>query len=147
MAISRDNVHLKDIVSYYQKRRGNTPNWNQTSSLLGKNLELMEYTENGYSFYGMNYAIECLMFSNSMLGTNIAIDLQMLNPGEPEDAMRTIWLTDVINPLQIPNVEVKYGEFVTFEPTSKDTKLYEDDRFLVGIVNAKDAIHLYFLKK
>lgn len=121
--------------------------WNRTHELLGERIGYMVYTENGRSFKEWPYVVDCLMGAESTIGVEIACLLKMWIPQcEYGKSGRKIWVTDLINPLQIPYV-TRNAANKKFESTNERMFVFEDERYLCGMTEECEDVHIYFYKK
>ena len=110
-----------------------SPLWARASEIFGDRLCYMVYTPNGYNSKEC-YVVDALVGAgtNSTMNIEIAVCLSMIIP-ECTYAKKgkKILITDVINDGQIP----------------KESFVFEDDRYICGIVEEDEAVHMYFFKK
>ena len=139
-----------DFLHYALEKGDTVPaNWKITQKLLGDRKAYMVNTKAGCAYYGHSYVVDALVGATDTLGIEVACKLQALVPVcKYAEAGRMIVITDVINPFQIPGVVGCNGSgdesrFVSGD----DLTLIEDERYLVGITEEGDAVHMYFFKK
>lgn len=130
----------------YELEKGGkvSPFWEQTQKLLGSRIGYMVYTPAGNSYNGGCHVVDCLVGATTPMGISIATKLETLIPKcIYAEVGKKILLTDVINPFQIPGIrQLATGEFY-----SDDTFIREDERYVVGVVEEGEDVHLYFFKK
>lgn len=136
---------------HYALEKGDaTPaNWRITQKLLGDRTGYMVYTKAGNAYYGYSYVVDALIGATDTLGIEVACKLQALIPVcKYAETGRMILITDVINPFLIPGVVGcnSSGDESRFVAGDNLT-LIEDERYLVGITEEGDAVHMYFFKK
>lgn len=119
--------------------------WKRTSEILGDRMGYMVYTKNGCNYYGWCHVVDCLVGSTTTLGVEVACKLKALIPNcKYSETGRKILVTDVINPYQIPDIRCTgSNNFVG----SDKVEVLEDDRYVVGITDEGEQVHLYFFKK
>ena len=124
-------------------------NWRITQKLLGDRKGYMVYTKAGCAYYGYSYVVDALIGANDTLGIEVACKLQAMIPVcKYAETGRMILITDVINPFQIPGVVGHNGSGDESNFVAGDNlTLIEDERYLVGITDEGDAVHMYFFKK
>ncbi len=106
------------------------PNWDATHELLGDKLGFMVYTPDGVSKEA--YVVDLFMGGSSLLAYRLAVLMHEMDPDTKyAEHGKKILIRDLINQRQMPN----------------DTKLYEDDRYLVGIRDSEAMIELFIYKK
>ena len=136
---------------HYAMEKGDAipANWEITQKLLGDRKGYMVYTKAGCAYYGYSYVVDALMGATNTLGIEVACKLQALVPVcKYAETGRMILITDVINPFQIPGVVYCHGSGNASNfMADDDMALFEDERYLVGITEDGDAVHMYFFKK
>lgn len=138
------------FLYYVMEHNGEVPEfWKRTREILGDRPGYMVYTEAGYSYKGWCYVVDCLIGATNTMGEEIACLLQTMIPKcKYAEVGRKILITDVINPFQIPNTDCGYvNGKEKFVATSDDMHIFEDDRYVCGIMDEGDAVHMYFFKK
>lgn len=117
--------------------------WTRTSELLGDLTGYMVYTEAGVSYYGWPYVCDALIGATSTMGVEIACQLKHAQTG------RMILVTDVLNPFAIPHIGSGYDSNgrETFVSTNPDMHVFQDDRYICGIIDEGSTVHMYFFKK
>lgn len=137
------------FLHYQMEKKEDVPViWERTREILGDRTGYMVYTEAGCSYYGWCYVVDCLVGSTSTLGVEVACKLETMIPNcKYAETGRKILVTDVINPFQIPGLNRGYVN--NAEKFVGSDKLYvlEDKRYVVGITDEGEAVHLYFFKK
>lgn len=123
--------------------------WKRTREILGDRPGYMVYTGAGRSYNEGCYVVDCLMGATYTMGVEIACLLQSMIPKcRYGEVGRKILVTDVINPFQIPYIG---GFFVNsqekFMAISDDMHIFEDERYLCGVIDEGEAVHMYFFKK
>jgi hypothetical protein len=58
---------------------------------------------------------------------------------------RKILVTDVINPFQIPYLGINSTD--NFFSRDDKMHLFEDDRYVCGVIDEGEDVHMYFFKK
>lgn len=135
---------------HYAMEKGDAipANWKITQKLLGDRKGYMVYTKAGCAYYGYCYVVDALIGATDTLGIEVACKLQALVPVcKYAETGRMILITDVINPFQIPGVVNSTSGGTSNFMASDDMTLFEDERYLVGITEDGDAVHMYFFKK
>ena len=123
--------------------------WNRTRELLGDRTAYMVYTPNGVSYYGWPYVCDALIGATSTMGIEIACQLQNMIPEcTYAETGRMILVTDVLNPFAIPHIGRGYDSngheiLVSIDPSMH---LFQDDRYICGIIDEGTAVHMYFFK-
>ena len=132
----------RNQIWHYQLENEVPSNWEHILEILGDRIEYMVYSEAGCSYYGWSYIVECLAIST--LGEELAKELEKRIPmcRYPEEGKK-ILCTDLINPFKIPGLQYadrrgKRGF------ASNEAFIIQDDKFLVGITEENEAVHLYF---
>lgn len=134
---------------HYQMEKGPVSSlWERTREILGDRIGYMVYTEAGNSYYGSSYVVDCLVGATSTLGVEVACKLRDMIPNCKYAVNgRKILITDVINPFQMPGLSRGYvNEGSSYVGTDKLFVL-EDNRYVVGITDEKEAVHMYLFKK
>ena len=134
-----------DFFNYVAEKRKNNEVvpciWERTYSILGDRIHYMVYMQEKDLNHSNNTCnvIDCLVGSISTLGLRIAGMLRALIPycKYPEIGKK-ILVSDVISPLQIPNI-------ITID--NDKSYMLQDERYIAGIVDEGETIHLYFFKK
>ena len=130
--------------SFYHYGKEVSDTWEKTREILGDRTGYMVYTEAGCAYQG-SYVVDCLMGAKSNIGIEIANTLKVLNPKcQYAQYGKKILITDVINPYQIPYITCGCGEFRT---NDEKLHLFEDERYLCGIIGEGECIRMYFYKK
>ena len=106
--------------------------WVRAREIFGDRLGYMVYTPYGYNTKGETYVVDALVGCNSTMNIEIATCLSMLIPNcTYSKEGKKILITDLINDGQIPDVAF----------------IFEDDRYICGILEEDDKVHMYFYKK
>ncbi len=123
--------------------------WKRTREILGDRLGYMVYTEAGCSYNGWSYVVDALIGATNTMGVEIACLLQTMIPKcRYAEVGRKILVTDVINPFQIPHIGRGYvNSQEKFMATSDDMHIFEDKRYVCGVIDEGEAVHMYFFKK
>lgn len=132
----------------FEKKEEVSDNWLCIRKMLGERLGEMQYTPNGATYQGWCGAIKLFAGANSLVGVELATKIIELIPVHQEgDEVREprIWLTDVLNPFQIPGIRVgdSCGNFYG----SSELEVFEDEDFVTGLVKKENMVHIYFYKK
>ena len=131
---------------HYPMENGPVPVlWDRTREILGDRTGYMVYTEAGNSYYGSSYVVDCLVGSTTTLGVEVACKLRdLIQKCVYAETGRKILVTDVINPFQMPGLS---GNIDTGFIGSDKLFVLEDNRYVVGITDEEDAVHMYLFKK
>ena len=138
------------FLHYETEHNGEIPEfWERTREILGDRLGYMVYTKEGCSCNEWCYLVDCLIGATNTMGVEIACLLQTMIPKcKYAEVGRKILVTDVINPFQIPHIGrgcVNSQE--KFMATSDDMHIFEDERYVCGVIDEGVAVHMYFFKK
>lgn len=133
------------FLRYQLENYENVPEfWERTREILGDRTGYMVYTENGCSNNDWCYVVDCLVGSTTTLGVEVACKLEAMIPDCVYGKTgRKILVTDVISHFQIPGLNRKAEKF----SGSDHMYVLEDNRYVVGITEEGEAVHLYFFKK
>ena len=133
-----------NAFTYYSENEKISSFWNRTKEILGDRIGYMVYSPHGFSQNGC-YVVDCLMGAGYTIGIEIATVLRVMIP-ECKYAVigRKILVTDVINPAQIPGLQ-----FSSDEKLFGDNGLFifEDSRYIVGVTDEGEEVHMYFFKR
>lgn len=122
--------------------------WKYTKEILKDRHLYMVYTENGCTYKEDCYVVDCLTGSKGTMGIEIASLLKALIPQcEYPKTGRKILVTDVINPYQIPDVISYYDGEEKFKSLNEDMHIFQDERYLCGVIDEGNDVHMYFYKK
>ena len=135
---------------HYAMEKGDAvpANWKITQKLLGDRKGYMVYTKAGCAYYGYCYVVDALIGATDTLGIEVACKLQALIPVcKYAETGRMILITDVINPFQIPGVGRNSSGDTSEFVADENLAMFEDERYLVGIIDEGNAVHMYFFKK
>lgn len=123
--------------------------WKRTRELLGDRTGYMVYTEAGCTYNGWCYVVDCLVGAETTIGVEIACLLKTMIPQcEYAKTGRKILVTDVINPYQIPYIERGYiNNMEKFMSSNDSMYLFEDERYVCGVIDEGENVHMYFFKK
>ncbi len=123
--------------------------WKRTREILGDRPGYMVYTEAGCSYKDWCYVVDCLVGATSTMGIEVACLLQHMIPKcKYAEFGKKILITDVINPYQIPGIQRGYdNNREKFLSTTDSMHIFEDDRYVCGVMDAGDAVRMYFYKK
>ena len=123
--------------------------WKRTREILGDRPGYMVYTKAGCSYNDWCYVVDCLIGATNTMGVEIACLLQTMIPKcKYAEVGRKILITDVINPFQIPHIGRGYvNSQEKFMATSDDMHIFEDERYVCGMIDEGEAVHMYFFKK
>lgn len=126
-------------------------NYQRTHELLGARPGYMVYTPGGVSYYGWPYVCDALIGATGTFGIEVACYLQTMIPTcVYAETGRKIWVTDLINPFAIPYIGRGYdrdGHERLMTSDESKMKIFEDDRYVCGITEEGDDVHMYFFKK
>lgn len=138
------------FMQYELEHHGEVPElWKRTCEILGERPVYMVYTKEGYVYNGWCYVVDCLVGATNTMGVEIACLLKTMIPEcKYAEVGRKILITDVINPFQIPHISLGYDNSQEkFMATSNDVHVFEDERYVCGVIDEKEAVHMYFFKK
>ena len=124
--------------------------WNRTRELLGDRPGYMVYTGSDLSYSEWPYVCDALIGATSTMGIEIACMLQTMIPEcKYAETGRMILVTDVINPYSIPHAGHGYDSNGRDKVVSTDPSMhiFEDNRYICGIIDEGNAVHMYFYKK
>ncbi len=123
--------------------------WDRTKEILGDRKGYMVYTEAGDNYNGWCHVVDCLVGAKSTIGVEIASLLRTMIPHcEYAKTGRKILVTDVINPHQIPCIYREYiGNTEKFMSCDDSMHIFEDERYVCGVTDEGESIHMYFFKK
>ena len=129
----------------YEKEHNEIPEfWKFTRCLLGDRPKYMAYIESDSYYNGWPYVVDCLIGATNTMGIEIACMLKQMNP----KVGRKILVTDVINPFKIPQIcRCWLGDQEVFTAISDDMYLFEDNRYMCGMIDEGEVVHMYFFKK
>ena len=123
-----------------------SPLWNRTREILGDRTGYMVYTPAGVAYYGTPYVVEFFCSAENTAALELACKLKHLIPVcKYAEEGKKILITDVINPYQIPGLTVSGEEFVAY--TGSNLEVFQDAKYVVGLTEEEEAVHLYFFKK
>ena len=118
--------------------------WKRTRDLLGDRIGYMVYTES-CTYNGGCYVVDCLVGAETTIGVEIACLLKTMIPKcKYAKVGRKILITDVINPYQIPYIGRGYKKFMS---SNDSMHIFEDERYVCGVIDEGENVHMYFFKK
>ena len=135
---------------YALEHKGEIPFWKRTREILGDRQGYMVYSGAGCSHNDWCYVVDCLVGATNTMGVEIACLLRSMIPTcRYAEVGRKILITDVINPLQIPHIGRGYDSNgrKTFVSTNPNVHVFQDERYICGIIDEGTAVHMYFFKK
>lgn len=123
--------------------------WERTRELLGDRTGYMVYTDAGCVYNGWCYVVDCLVGVETSIGVEIACILKTMIPQcEYTKTGRKILVTDVINPYQIPYIGHSYiNSAEKFMSSNDNMHIFEDERYVCGVIDEGENVHMYFFKK
>lgn len=135
---------------HYMLECNNVPEvWMRTREILGDRTDYMVYTEAGCAYKGWCYIVDCLVGAKTTIGVEIACLLKTMIPQcKYAETGRKILVTDVINPYQIPYINRGYINSVEkFMSSNDNMHIFEDERYVCGVIDEGESVHMYFFKK
>ena len=137
---------------HYALEEKNIPDvWNRTREILGDRTGNMVYTKAGTSCRDKwCHVVDCLVGAESTIGVEISNLLKTMIPQcKYAEIGKKILVTDVINPFQIPHINRVYGDGdkEKYVATNDVMNVFEDERYVCGVTDEGESIHLYFFKK
>lgn len=134
------------FYNYLREKNGDVSTiCKRTYEILGGRIADMVYTKNGGAYGEERYVVDCLAGSTSTLGLEVACKLESMIPNEKNG--RKILITDINNPFQIPGLEYGYKDNKEAFIAPENLFFREDERYIVGITDEADEVHMYFFKK
>jgi hypothetical protein len=120
--------------------------WDTTRTILGDRISYMVYDHGQNCFKGA-YIVDALKGATGTLGVEVATLLSCLIPEcRYSEVGKPIVCHDLLNPFQIPSYMLT-GYEVTAKANSKDTRMIEDERYLVAIRSTEEEVHVYLYQK
>ena len=119
--------------------------WTRVQEILGDRPGYMVYTNSNVCYYDTCYVVDALMGATSTMGIEIATTLKLFIPKcKYAECGKKIVVMDCINPYQIPGLYMNGDEFCCAEDS---LELFQDDRYVCGVINGADVVYMYFFKK
>ncbi len=142
----------KEFVLCGEQSAEKAPFWEETKNLLSNRIECMFYPKGKQLYSNPSSIVDALMGAKGNFGFYIALALcEMLPVCEGKTSKRLIFCEDIKELSEFPwNLKkTQYGWKPVGKHEDEDSrmKVFEDDRYIIGIENTEKAIYVYIFKK